>query len=639
MASPPLTTPVDLWRKLQAEAGLELRRNSRPGRDADVEAAVRKLLPLPTTRLSLERWLAMDAKAAQPKISIEQFLIAVLHSQREYARLMQDIFATLALAAARQSDHALDIEFRFDDVNDPIRMTLDQFRAHIERTESVLQSRFELPEQRELWSIDSEMRRIDPSLSNVIKRCNDFPAVMPAQKSGNASLDEILSKILQLIGEYRHWCLGFGSDRKSAVEAVRNSDKRDELWPHMGAAHDFVDTTMEELVHQLAAGCRKGKISAAKAVTCLQPVVSRLRTRQEWVEQTVEDALDLLNLPAWKRRHELYSVWAGTRLLATIAGVADKTQFHVLNGALSFAFGGSLLATYHWNGGEYRVLAERRSELVGVSPKRKKGIQPDFRVVRVAPGLSDNDATCLVLECKHYLTPRKSDFANAASDYARSCSVATVIVVNHGAADEAALLDAVEAGVRSRVRFLGNIIPAPEAVNSKLDPIFRRALFPPSATPIDPTASVPHASSPIPNANVAVIELRWTGELQDMDLIVELNGRQANSGNMICFSTKGDLTAPPFIRLREDVQRGPGAEYVDIGKWHCPLYKIIAHNYSGTGRMTPDSLTCKVTVGGAWFLLGCPPLANDEVEWEVGLLEVENDIAVFKPGKHSYLVK
>ena len=125
-------------------------------------------------------------------------------------------------------------------------------------------------------------------------------------------------------------------------------------------------------------------------------------------------------------------------------------HYHVVDGCLSFALGGSRLATYVDNGEPFDVWAELRSALVGTSSKRKKGIQPDFRILRPALATSHPAATHLVLECKHYLAPSVANFSAAARDYAASRPAASVLVANHGPINPAALTAAVTSDLNSR---------------------------------------------------------------------------------------------------------------------------------------------------------------------------------------------
>lgn len=127
-----LTSPPQLWHRLQTDAGLEIRRKSGvPGRDADVEISLKEALGLSAHPGPLADWLDLDAAAPLPTMSIERFLVALLTSQRAYAFMMRDLLEMLADAGARRDSG-----------------TLEEFREVVERVENVLVSRFELPSAR-----------------------------------------------------------------------------------------------------------------------------------------------------------------------------------------------------------------------------------------------------------------------------------------------------------------------------------------------------------------------------------------------------------------------------------------------------------------------------------------------------------
>lgn len=630
MTNAPLATPAELWRELQSAGGLELRRKRGPGRDADVESALRSLLSVPTEARSLERWLAKDSKAKPPAVTVEGFLVAILESQKGYANMMTGILKTLEVAGASQSDHALRVAFRFRDVDEPLRLTLEQFREFAQRTERILTSRYVPLNHNEVWMLHSNVVSIVAAQYSKHASTPDFPPVKPLTNTGHPPLDHLLSAILQVIDEYRNWCRTFSLDRSKAADiASKVGDaERTRVLP----ATDFWDTSLELGVHRIAETVRKGNLDAHEVAEQLEARCrDLLRTQNEWVERTFKEALDILNMPAWKRRHELYSVWAGTRLLTGAVKYADQTRFHVVDGTLSFAFGGSRLATYDLEGEQYDIWAELRSPLAGKSSKRKKEIQPDFRVVRVALATPLSSATRLVLECKHYLVANVSNFVAAASDYARSCENASVFLVNHGPANEAALSAAIDPTVRPRIQFLGDVAPEKDGLHHGLDRLIRQMLFPRPHATVHKAARLVESQrecSERLNGHVASVVLRWTDRLQDVDLSIEATDPSTGHQQIIYFGEKGSLAAPPFARLQDDVRKGPGAERIDIREWHYPRYKIQAKNYTEIGEMNEQSLTCDLDIEGHTVSVPCPPLSTSDT-WEVGVIEVTAGVPHF----------
>lgn len=58
--------------------------------------------------------------------------------QGGFAQMMKDFLDELITAQARQSSHPLSVKFEFDDVTDPIKTLLEEFREAVHRTLHVL---------------------------------------------------------------------------------------------------------------------------------------------------------------------------------------------------------------------------------------------------------------------------------------------------------------------------------------------------------------------------------------------------------------------------------------------------------------------------------------------------------------------
>lgn len=630
-----VTSPIALWQALCLSAGLELRLpNGRPGRDADIEAALRKTLAVPRTARSLDAWLAADAVAPRPKVSVERFLIELLNGQEGFARMMQEILATLVAANAPRARHSLSIAFKFRDMDDPLVQTLEQFRESVLRTQKLLETRPRLPDSNTMWRIRQVLDGVSPRTTG--DRSDHFPDDPKIPPTGDPGLDKELAQIALLVCDVQRLWKNHGADRLQVVTAAQamngKADLDEKLQGQLFAASDYWSYSMIDSLQQLPTRIASGQLSPQTAHEGLSRALSDLEWGDAWVERTVRELLDILALPAWQRRHELYSVWVGTRLLEVARAAEPNMRFSIVDGKLSFAFGGSRLATYEWQGKEYEIWAELRSKLEGSSPKRKDKIQPDFRVVQA--GLADTgDRTLYVLECKHYLRSSKANFTTAAKDYARSCPNAAVHVVNHGPADDAALRAVLPPKLQPAVRFIGDVKAGSEAGTSKLSNAIRDALFPGlAAAEIDgvPAERVPEHALPADCAGQVFLE--WDGSLHDMDLSLHVVSPDGTATHSIDFRHMGALDGPPFARLDADVHRGPGVERIDIGTWHFNRYELIATNYSGYGAMTTEALKCRVVTSAGTTLLQCPPdFPLSRHEWRIAELIVRGDMIDIVP--------
>lgn len=635
-----IVSPVDLWRSLCKGAGLELRLpGGRPGRDADVEESLRLALKVPDTVRSLETWLASDARKPHPTVSIEQLLIDVLKSQGGFSQMMQDILDVLITAEARQASHQLSVEFKFDKVSDPIKATLEQFREAANRTQRVLEKRPKLPNNNLMWPIWHALRGF--SSEHLVERLDDFPTGTAVPSTGHADLDLQLTRLGRLVADYVALWKRYGATRRQvgdAAHALPDGDvNRQELSGQLVAATDHWDVGVLSGAMGISRQVVSGRLAPAEALEKLTAALSDIEWVDVWVEHTIQELLDVLNLPAWRRRHELYSVWVGTRMLRVVERVTPDICFHPVDGVLSFEFGGSRLATFNWGGEQFDIWAELRSALVGRSSKRKKGIQPDFRVVRADLSHAANAQTTYVLECKHYLNASTLNFTQAAADYARSCPNAVVHVVNHGPVNEPTLSAALPSELQPRVRFIGSATPLQEVATRALSGAIRDALFPghplPAPRPSAPEPVVGKRAPSIAPGCLGYALLEWDDSLDDMDLALQVIGPDGQATQTIDFRHKGALHTAPFAHFVEDIRQGPGMERIDISAWHFSRYELVATNFSKSGRLVPQALHCKIVTKTGLTQLHCPAgLAAECYEWRIAELCVSSGIVTIVPG-------
>jgi hypothetical protein len=626
-------TASDLWRGLQEAAGLELTlKRGVKGRDADVEEAVVQALSshlkLPLVPRSVSALLAADAASGAPKVTVELLLLTVLAALGGFASMMNDILATLKLAKARGSDKSVSIQFKFDELpGSPIRYTLEQFRAQVDRVQRVLETNLALPSVDHLERLRADAERLAGS---TWSKTPEFPVTGPAPQTSYGKVNAMLFDLNGLVAQFRFWCRQFGDNRDNVYHEVRkrypnnNILEHREYWIRSGIAKDGWDLSMSAAIAGIARELETGGLSEEQVLKKLSPALDGVERRSRWVNRTTRQLLDLLQLPAWQKRYELYSVWAGTVLLRTAHAKADSLHFHLVDGALSFAFGSSRLATYDWAGQQFDVWAELRSALVGGSTKRKRGIQPDFRVTRATLAATPGAATAFVLECKHYLVPSPGNFLGAANDYARSCPAADVFVVNHGPLDEMKLAGECNKVAPGRVRFFGDATVEQETATARLGMAITSVLFPPPAipAPISPLngAGVTSATS-AGTAPVATIRVGWDATLQDIDLSLEM-GSGGEQRDSVYHGNRGGLGEVPFVWLTDDVRVGPGEECIHVGQWNYDVYDIVVKNYTPlVGQLSTGHVWCEVTIGGSTRRVDCPPYQYT-VEWRVGAIEL-----------------
>jgi hypothetical protein len=616
-----------LWESLQQEAGLELSLKHGKGRDADLEAAVLKRLhahlALPKPPGSVQALLLADTRSGRPRVTAELLLLTVLASMGGFASMMTEILETLLLAKAPHASQSLSIAFKFDEQgNDAICCTLREFRAQVKTVKRTVESRLVVPSSDALLALLNMLEKLG---GRDWKPVPDFPLIAAPPSSGHRQLDAIVADLNKLVSDFRSWCLEFGLTRKSAYDRARerypnnNISPGREAWGITGLAMDYWDMRAAAALGRIADRVARGELDGTHVAETISALSGGFERHRRWADQTYTQLLDVLHLPAWRKRHELYSVWAGTVLLRTAVENADTVQFHPVNGILSFSFGGSRLATYVVQGQQYDVWAELRSALVGTSKKRTKGIQPDFRVVRPNLAASIGAATEFILECKHYLVQGRANFVAAAKDYARSCPTAKVFVINHGPADDVSLAAECDKLAPGQVRFFGDATVEQEIASKRLKNAIKSALFR-SHTPVMPTpekTDVEAGKALQDSAVVAMIKVAWDDSLHDIDLSLRMRLPGYPSAG-VNYDEPGDLFSTPYARLKQDVRIGPGEEVIKISAWHFHEYEILVSNFTDdVGRLAAGHVRCEVIIGGHSAIIDCPDLGN-ATEWRVG---------------------
>lgn len=630
-------TPSQLWERLIKDAGLELRLKQKPGRDADMELAVLQQLDPGRAYPTIKALLKADQALPAPAVTVECLLIAVLESQKGFASMMNEILETLVMAEATLGEKNLEFEFNFDAVAGPLRLTLEQFQAYEERTRRVCANRFVPLSQQQRWQISSILSDFR---SHWESRPDDsLPSV--CQVNARSSPTRFHVPLLALeaaVADFLQCCRFVGLSRTGNFRRLneqrqgtpRTAEQLEEFERILDAT-DFWDVSIVASINSIKDGLSTRELDPDRTFDTLMRAVKLIPVKQQWIDESYQELLDLLNLPTWKRRYELYSVWVGTRLLNVAKQHASQLEFHPRNGVLSFAFGGSSLASYVAHGERFSIHCEVRSELVGASRKRKRAIQPDFRVLREGGTATTNDATRLVVECKHYLQPSISNFSSAANDYARSCCFATVLVVNHGPVTEAALLNALEPEVRNRARFIGDVVPN---ASDGLQAFLRTTLFSAptalSSTPVQ--CSQPRADATsvvIPLGELAYphvsLEVEWDETLQDIDIALVFNLDTTNEQVMVDFRNRGGLKAPFFAELLEDVREGPGVEMINIYQLNAKRYEVIVRNYSEPGHFPVGHLRGRITLGNSTLMVNPPTHGVHLGDWKMATLLVNAD--------------
>ncbi len=515
--------------------------------DRDVADFVRRALrvsdtvPL-TAAMDAAGWTARD-------------LVRVLAGHvSSFAGMLRGVMRLLErIGATAGTKEGMRLSYAFDD-GDPLDATLEHFRETVTTVESILADAVVLSfPSGHLWSdVLSDFRSwtVAEALagSSDAERwpyAEDLPQPAP---TGDVRVDAIVARHMEVILRIREVLATIGDhDREVTDWAYRpgkTADPRDEI-AHLASDHWVL--LESSAVHAFADAVATGATVPSEALLVrLEQWLDAFSFDSTEIEQTrlVERFEDVLNLPMWGKRHDLYAVWVLGQLDLALA--PTRLRFIVRDGALSLPFTETLVATMSSEAGEISLFSERRSDaddVVGAG--RRRAIQPDYRFVR-----SDDGADALVVEVKQYRAPAATRHAVVLRDYVVNTQEAPVFLVGHGPLGDD-LTRSVPEPQKHRARSFADVrvgMPAESAA-------FRAAV----------ADALPAAPSP-----VARVELTWDPRTPDLDLHVVGEHEQ-----VYYLNPRTDR----FL-LREDTRNG-GPEIVDVLSRGGTVV-VRVHVFSGT---------------------------------------------------------
>jgi hypothetical protein len=490
LGAAPIDSSRELWRAIIARGGLDVERYDRA---ITTELAHALGLPGPD---------GFDMSLERHGVTVESLLTALLSAVAPYAAMLQEIFSFFSDAGARASEKELAIRFDFDEARD---LDLDDFRdwaARLDASTSVV----DVPELSPLAGLELRHVFVRDGITYRIEN-GAWIDVLPADRLLRAWLDRPRSAL----------------PPRPAVEDLELRKLLDQVWALLRASEstglfgpEDVRTIVRGTSLLLAAGVNL--TSPLRELLDGRPVVP---TRTEHLFECLEE---ILSLPAWELRSEVYSVWAGTRL---IGAMGESARVHHVDGSIFFSPLGSHLATCPVEpAGNAHVIAELQTELTAAKPLgkgRSTRIRPDY-VVSGEP-IGDARTTLLVVECKQYLRQKRKNFSEALIDYARGHPEAPVVLVNYGPTTPSVLerVDELAPDVSGRTKVVGRFRPdCPEALAAFARTV--RAAVPvgePPAPAVAPTNLVPadqvdHASQA--REEVGSLSLTWGAVPADLDL-------------------------------------------------------------------------------------------------------------------------
>jgi hypothetical protein len=412
---------ISLWQEL-LQSGLTPKTKSvRNGYDAALVVELRDSL-FPGSIRQLEQEL-MDAQT-----TTEEFLAAFFQVMQPFSMMLVDILAMFEEANAKYSDNNLRIEFKFDNATPELATTLDAFREITKTVQKITkQTSLRHWNVNMLWQLNSIAEKCKNDLgislnftgkSSQIEAWNKqngkrtwlkFPGF---SNVSNHKLSSVVSECELLINAAIDACMEAGPTYDTLAPKLDWREFSDDGLPTventykslMKASHDYWANTfalnMEIIIlyiESLPLDSRDEK--SRKAYDILYDFLHSVPIIYKTIDEIESSFSSLINLPIWKRRHEVYAVWIGSRIMWSLA--SHCREWHIDEGVLRFPFLGAHLATIEASIGSVQFWTEMRTSLDGLlGVFGRKSIQPDFRLV--SSPVHNSKSTILAVECKQF---------------------------------------------------------------------------------------------------------------------------------------------------------------------------------------------------------------------------------------------
>jgi hypothetical protein len=447
------------WSWLVKFGGIELE-----GRDSP-------LVEMLKSRLNPE---SVDLDDALTNTTVTGFVNAFFGVITPFVGMMRDLLEYFEEAGANEGP--VNWVLVLGEEDEELEVNLDAFRQWIKTTERIrpgarmvpilaysdlwelrkhfYPTRTEDPNQKPDWDFRQPEPRIkDRELTNWLAAYGrgeylDLPRAVNHSLSDPGPVGDVAALLTEIYSAIRTIAGG----AKELSRKWRADDSGGDFWSAAGLGQFESDLWVRGRVLDLAAYEQATPVQQSLVREGLAGQFQDLPRRRMRYDIDMSDLEDILSLPAWKRRYELYSAWILTLLLKALAG--HQIQLHHDKGRLAFAFRETVMASVLSAVPPLEIYSERWVALANpVGHGRSAGAQPDYSLWTV-----ENPSCPLAVECKHYKRSSTRNFSDALSDYAAALTGARIILTNYGPVRDA-VLDAVAPDFRSRCTALGHVHP------------------------------------------------------------------------------------------------------------------------------------------------------------------------------------
>ncbi|PHB08667.1 hypothetical protein COE84_25430 [Bacillus wiedmannii] len=587
--------------------------------------------------LSMKKGILVELQ--NKNVSTELLIHAFFSAIHPFSEMLTDLLKLFENKNIRETNDGMKIKFNFDEKNrEPLEFSLEHFKAWEEEWQRISKELSVIEISREVfYTLNNAIRElINPNNSPVIfeeevKKCcsteiinwlKEYRVRWPNKHTpqlpltDESDLNELLLNIrfiwnetIQLMDSLGIEYSEIGTYYKEKIQI--NNEIRGLLMMETDLFAGYFLEHYCMLVHKINSvkGMEKKQI-VNKAISKLKSCMNILPHNKMKIDEMQKKLIAFLNLPIWKRRHEVYAAWVLTQINNALG--KDELEFHAINEKLEFSFAGSHLATTKSYTPPIHVWSEYRSPLANpVGKGRKKAIQPDYSLIK--PPITDKSSSVLVVECKQYKKFAKRNFKNALIDYGRGRPEAKVILVNYGPVNEAIVeeISEMDPTLKGRIFMIGKLYPGQTEAIEKFKSHVKKATKKYKQKK-DETNEYDYYSK---LNEIKNIQLTWSEFPRDLDIYLFVK----NSEGMyqFCYSNKGSLEHNPWIELKEDIQDGYGPENIHVKKVIKGEYVVAVNNFSSEIPLSESNAALDVVIGELNLRIDCPKIGDGK--WWIAL--------------------
>lgn len=440
-----IKTAADLWDSLNSAGRLAPKSH-----DKQFVADLRAALHIPPSE-SIGDYLKQHA------VDTTSFLVAVLNALQPFGMMLNDIYALFAEGGVSHSNERLLIEFDFGQAG-KVPFNVDAFRRAREILKNldnmIPQRAYDFDDLRLISNGVFQALRETPGMDNTgfaplidtpAKSWMDdpqWPYTRPVPLPEPRVSDSLTQVLAPLASVIEQLCQRTG--RYTSQDDLRSARRNDDpsrperapinQWSESRLAHAQDDHIARFHLLPLLWYCQQ-RVPLSQRDGLARRIEAIINTHSQIVPSrpVSRELEDLLDLPIWKQRSQLYSVWLITLLRRELKQSDERFQLMAQDNGLTFAFRPTLIAKLHVSNNVLDLMAELRVANPGVKlagDGRSQNIQPDYSLVQ---HLADGTQRIVyVLEAKQYARANTRNFNEALYDYARVNTQALVALANYG---------------------------------------------------------------------------------------------------------------------------------------------------------------------------------------------------------------